>query len=364
MWRRLADRTLARRGLPLGRISEVQPFRYRRLRRPAPALADVSCVIPFWESDREELPYRCSRPSAQREERLLPLAGGSRFVQSLDEATFDQLSFAVSADGPVAGTVRIEVRRDPSGSMAVAEQRVDAERPLMKFIHFDLEPPAGPARRADLAVSFQPDRGSLPLRLHTFPEEDGGPALLMRLFRNSPGFSRRQLERCLASLVKTGIPPEALHVVARRQSSAANKNEGFRRVATPLVCFVDDDVEVLDADVFEILLDRLERNGADLVGPKIVDRSGRIFCADPWFDAALFPKPRGLGEDDQGQYDYTSEVPWLPSTFSWRGGRPCCRPAASTRVIRAVKWRTWTSVSRRGCGISAAATSERRRWSI
>src|SRR3954454_13542715 len=54
MWRRLADQTLARRGLPLARDSDVQPFRYRRLPRPAPALPDVGCVVPFWESDREE----------------------------------------------------------------------------------------------------------------------------------------------------------------------------------------------------------------------------------------------------------------------------------------------------------------------
>jgi GT2 family glycosyltransferase len=67
--------------------------------------------------------------------------------------------------------------------------------------------------------------------------------------------------------------------------------------------------------VFEALLACLERDAADLAGPRIVDRTGRIFCADPCFDEGLFPKPRGLGEVDRGQYDYAAEVPWLPSTF-------------------------------------------------
>lgn len=309
MWRRLADRTIARRGLPLERTTGVQPFRYRRLPRPEPTVRDVDCVIPFWESDREELPYAWSRPSSARRESLFPISGSGRFEQEMGEGGFQQIEIAVSAAGPVRGVLRVE-----AGGLA-AERRVDAERPLMMFVHLDLDGAA--PDRALLAVSFRPDPGSAAPGLHVFePGQDGGaPALLLRLFRHSPGFSRAQLGRCLQSLERAGVEPGSLHVVERRQSSAANKNEGFRRTAKPLVCFADDDIEVRRPGVFEALLARLESDALDLVGPKILDRMGRIFCADPCFDEGLFPKPRGLGEADRGQYDYTSEVPWLPSTF-------------------------------------------------
>ncbi|HEY0512616.1 MAG TPA: glycosyltransferase [Thermoanaerobaculia bacterium] len=316
MWRRLADQTLARRGLPLARVNEIQPFQYRGVPRPRPGLPEIDCVVPFWESDREELPYELSRPSSQRHESLCFPTVGNPFLQELDDTGFDQLALAVSAAGPVSGALRVEVHRDSCGSPAVAEQRISLDRPVMKFLHFDLQPPAGPLRRVRLAVSFQPDAASRDaLGLHVFTVGDDGQALLMRLFRRSPGFSRRQLERCLRSLRRAGVDGEALHVVAERQSSAANKNEGLRRSSRPLVCFVDDDVEILRPGVFDELLAGLERRAADLAGPKIVDRAGRIFCADPFFDGDFFPKPRGLGEEDGGQYDYSAEVPWLPSTF-------------------------------------------------
>lgn len=317
MWRRLADKTLARRGLPLERVSEVQPFRYRRLPRPAPSLADVECVVPFWESDREELPHGFRRPSAAWRESLFVL-NGSSFFQEMEDAGFDQVELALSAPGLVAGVLRVEVHRG-SGAPAVCEQAISADRPLMKFVHFDLEPPSGwPGDfggRARLAVSFRPGPGNRDLPgLHVFEDGEGGQALLLRLFRSSPGFSRRQLERCLRSLERAGLDRGAIHVIEKRQSSSANKNEGFRRTSRPLVCFADDDVELSRPGALEALLAGLEERDADLAGPRIVDAEGRVFCADPFFDGP-FPKPRGLGEGDQGQYGYTSEVPWLPSTF-------------------------------------------------
>lgn len=316
MWRRLADRTIARRGLPLERFSEVQPFRYRRRTRTQPTSADIDCVIPFWESDREELPYRFNRPAEQQRESLFLLDGGGRFLQELDEGGFDQLELAVSAPGAISGTLRIEVHRD-SGGASVAQREISAARPLMEFVHLDFEPPVGPSRRARMEITFRPDRRSAhPLGLHVFETgEEEGQALLLRLFRRSPEFSARQLARCLQSLERVGLDPRSLHVMAKRQSSAANKNEGFRRATKPLVCFIDDDVEVPRPGIFETLLAGLEGEAADLAGPKIVDRAGRIFCADPYFDGHLFPKPRGLGEEDRRQYDYMAEVPWLPSTF-------------------------------------------------
>lgn len=45
MWRRLADKTIARIGLPLTRVTEKQPFRYERTHREPPALNDVDFVV-------------------------------------------------------------------------------------------------------------------------------------------------------------------------------------------------------------------------------------------------------------------------------------------------------------------------------
>jgi hypothetical protein len=45
MWRRLADKTIARIGLPLRRVNDHQPFRYERLPRPEPSLASIDFVI-------------------------------------------------------------------------------------------------------------------------------------------------------------------------------------------------------------------------------------------------------------------------------------------------------------------------------
>ena len=46
MWRRLADRTIARLGLPLRRTNDMPPFRYERLPRPPPARDMVEFVVP------------------------------------------------------------------------------------------------------------------------------------------------------------------------------------------------------------------------------------------------------------------------------------------------------------------------------
>jgi hypothetical protein len=45
MWRRLADKTIARIGLPLERVSDKPPFRYERRPRPELTLAGVEFVV-------------------------------------------------------------------------------------------------------------------------------------------------------------------------------------------------------------------------------------------------------------------------------------------------------------------------------
>lgn len=45
MWRRLADKTIERLGLPLSRINDRQPFEYKRTERPALQLSDIDFVV-------------------------------------------------------------------------------------------------------------------------------------------------------------------------------------------------------------------------------------------------------------------------------------------------------------------------------
>jgi hypothetical protein len=54
MWRRLADKTIARIGLPLKRVTERPPFTYERLPRPEPTLAMVDFMIAADDATRSQ----------------------------------------------------------------------------------------------------------------------------------------------------------------------------------------------------------------------------------------------------------------------------------------------------------------------
>jgi hypothetical protein len=54
MWRRLADKTIQRRGLPLIRVSETPPFQYERIERERPTRDSVDFVIVRGGASRHE----------------------------------------------------------------------------------------------------------------------------------------------------------------------------------------------------------------------------------------------------------------------------------------------------------------------
>ena len=137
----------------------------------------------------------------------------------------------------------------------------------------------------------------------------------MRLFKHSPDFSRKRLDGCIESLRKAGIRDDSIYIIEKKQSCAANRNEGIRLSSKPYICFLDDDAEIISENLFDVLLAKLHSLDADMIGPKIITDKGKIFCADPFFNDQLQPSPRGFGESDEGQYNYSSFVPWLPSTF-------------------------------------------------
>ncbi len=78
---------------------------------------------------------------------------------------------------------------------------------------------------------------------------------------------------------------------------------------------VDDDVELIDTDTIPRLLEIMEQENADLIGPKLLTNDGLIFCADPYFNELGRPVPKGLGEQALANYEYESTVPWLPTTM-------------------------------------------------
>ena len=320
MWRRLADKTIARLGLPLERVNEVQPFRYRRTGRTTvgPARDEVDYVIPFYEANEEELPYGFRRHSALGRIVFAGLNGRNFFDQALDSCgdSVDRIEIPYVAREQLAGELEasIHAASDPEVVLAVARTRVEglASAGLARLA-FQWKAP-GDGSGLVLRLHFRPGPGSRDDLLFYTTGAAAMPRLMMRVFRRASGHSRKRLERCLASLRNCGTPEDAIHVVDERNSSAVNRNTGFRRTRRPFVCFLDDDVE-LAADTTERLLEAMIASGADLASPKILSPEGAIFCADTGFNAERQPVPRGLGEPDRGQYDYVSEAPWLPSTM-------------------------------------------------
>lgn len=324
MWRRIADRALQRRGLPLERTNDKQPFTFRELPEPEATIDDIDFVVPFWEADEVELEYSHRRPT-EHGVNLLALGRGDNLTRALDEALWPIGRVEVFCSAPeaakgvpraVTGTLHAEIL---AGDTVIAMASAAFENAKPDFENVPLAFAAcgdGATGKRQMRLRWEPAEGfEVPIVVMTSRAGGLFPApLLMRLFRPEPGASRKSLDRCLASLRGIGVGEENIHVIEKRQSSAANRNDGFRAGTRPYVCFMDDDVEVLNREAFDVLLKAMNELHADLVGPKLLDAEGRIFCALPYFDPEGMPKPHGIGEVDRGQFDGDKIVTWLPST--------------------------------------------------
>ena len=108
MWRRLADKTIARIGLPLRRVNEKQPFQYERLPRPDPTIDTVDFVIARGEqTTRMSLDrMRAALKSAGVSEdqlHVITLAGASNLNEAFRQTTRPLVCIidaTVSIDGP------------------------------------------------------------------------------------------------------------------------------------------------------------------------------------------------------------------------------------------------------------------------
>jgi len=86
---------------------------------------------------------------------------------------------------------------------------------------------------------------------------------------------RAAVARTRASLHRCGVPETAVRVVDTGSNHAAKCNDGFRRSARPVVCFLAAGVEFADADAIDKMLALMERREADVVAPRIVS-GGKI----------------------------------------------------------------------------------------
>jgi glycosyltransferase involved in cell wall biosynthesis len=322
MWRRIADETLSRRALPYKRLTETQPFRFSITRSSPDSVEDVDVVVPFWESDEEELPYVFRRPFVPAI--AYPLHEGHNFVQDIDEPIegFDRIEIACSSNAPVSGIVRVRIfsTENRSRTLASMESAVELQTLICKYLSFrPQEPCSFPRGGTRMEVSFELTPGcSATLWLHVLPcaEHLGvhSARMLMRGFRQNPGYSRKSLDRCLSSLRRAGFTATNVHVIDAGLSAAASRNVGAKQTTKPIICFMDDDTEIANENCLISLLSGMTELDSDLAGPKLIYPSGKLFCAGGQFDDQGFPAPQGLGKEDCGQYDGQRRVPWIPST--------------------------------------------------
>jgi len=318
MWRRLADKTIARRQLPFKRTNEVQPFTYTGKWERTTDVSAIDVVVPFWESDETEIEYPHRRPTEAGSNNVHILADAEPFSQPITAnlLPLNRIDLHCSASAPVSGTLRVALyEKNLPIPIASAECPLRDATPYFETIPFHLQVPANTTTDLELKIEFHSTVSvHHRLLLHT-ALENGTPRALMRLYRQEPGAGRRGLERCLASLHMAGIPHQNIIIAEQRQSSAANRNTGFRAGKRPFVCYLDDDVEIIEPNALQTLLAAMHDLEADLAGPLLVDAEDRIFCADPYFDPEGMPAPRGLGDPNTGQFNYRNIVPWLPSTL-------------------------------------------------
>ncbi|MBI4342459.1 MAG: glycosyltransferase [Candidatus Omnitrophica bacterium] len=112
MWRRLADKTIARIGLPLKRVNDKPPFQYERVARSAPTLDLVDFVVVA--SDEHTMP-----------------SGATGVAQGLRQAGIPADALHV-VRGPMAGALNQGFRRATRPLVCVldATVQVDGRQPL------------------------------------------------------------------------------------------------------------------------------------------------------------------------------------------------------------------------------------------
>lgn len=318
MWRRLADKTIDRIGLPLQRVNAQPPFIYEQKPMPAFTKDMIDFVIAFYEADEKELPYAQRRPISGLAPQYFELTGYNSFVQKFpaELVPFSRIELSFSCEQHVEGTLQIQITGSGTGEVvASGKTEWKGKQEISRSISIPIGWVTQPGDQdLSLSLTFIPARHNSATIRALFYELDE-PQLFARVFNFEKGYSKRILDRCIQSLKKIGIKEDAIHVIKEKRSSSVNRNSGFSLTKRPLICFIDDDAEITSVASLDTMLAVMAEHNASLIGPRLVTEDQKIFCADPFFNEKQRPVPRGIGESDDGRYQYISEVTWLPSTF-------------------------------------------------
>lgn len=320
MWRRIADDAVSRRKAPVKRINDKPPFEYAADFKEPSGIGELDVIIPFWETDEREILYKSSRPDANAYS--FSLGPDTVFHQPLRSSSevISRFEVAFTALEPVSGLLSVAFYR---GSRFTPCEMVSAELSALQPVEFEvvsLRPAGGGLDLAgitDMEISFTPDIGvpGRDILLHIIRDQDIRQAQV-RYFAQAPGYCRQRLETGLQSLWAAGITSPQVHIIEERTGSAANRNKGFRESSREWICFMDDDVRIPGAATLTTLLSCMVRHKAGLCGPKLVTPAGTIYSGPPTIEPLTqSTRITGLGEADNGQYDYNCYVPWIPSTF-------------------------------------------------
>jgi glycosyltransferase involved in cell wall biosynthesis len=318
MWRRLADRTIARIGLPLKRVNSQPPFIYEKKSQPAFTKAMIDFVIPFYEADEKELPYSQRRPVSGLAPQHFELTGYNCFRQNLpiELLPCSRIELSFTAEQYAEGFLQIQITELDTGKIIAGGKTAwKGKQVVSKSLSIQIEHLQEPKTQSySLLLTFIPTRNNNSTVKVLFYALDE-PILFGRIFKFEKGYSKSILDRCLRSLQKVGIHDDSIFVIKGKRSSSANRNYGYSLTKKPLICFMDDDAEITSEESLYNMLAVMSEYNAGLIGPRLVTEDKKIFCADPFFNEDRRPVPRGIGESDDGRYQYVSEVTWLPSTF-------------------------------------------------
>jgi hypothetical protein len=115
--------------------------------------------------------------------------------------------------------------------------------------------------------------------------------------------------------LSNGIAPDRVHVLSQAKDISRAIASALAGSDRNYVCLMRQQPSGDCRQAIELLLREMDSNEADLAGPKVLDCSGRIVSADPYFDSELMPASAGWLEQDQGRFDYISHASWLPAAM-------------------------------------------------
>ena len=304
---------------------DVIPYKSSKTYHSSASLDMIDIIIPFYESNEKELFYNYCRMSSNYSISNRILYNNFKYQQIFSNPieSCDRFEFFCSSDGPVNGTLNVAFYSDQKKTSpdAIAKKKLHETHFTFEPVSMDLQilKETDKSNYNYMEIVFNAEKKNQNnILLHLLKQnnlDNNYPNILMRLFRKSPNNSSKMLDKCISSILKSGVSEKSIFVINKKQSSSKNRNEGIALCSKPYICFIDDDVEIIYDKTFEILLNKMIDLNSDLIGPRIIDPTGRIFCADPYFNKEMMPIARGLGEFDNGQYNYSCNALWLPTTF-------------------------------------------------